>query len=177
MDSKSAMVAHHWCTSNKSVVNCNNWLKNRAEWKRLQAIDPKVNPIVKLTPLDTVLSQALESTIRYASGTSLGPFDGIPITVWRWSHVVINIIMSWLWTKTKFLWWLEYHNMIKCTIPQIAKWLDKQLVDVIRMPVHVQIIDSALYTSFRKFWSCFSRSRWLPRRKEAENTLIHICPE
>ena len=52
-----------------------------SEWKRLQNIDPKVNPIVRTPSLDTILSQARESTKRYANGTSLGPFDGIPITV------------------------------------------------------------------------------------------------
>ena len=51
------------------------------EWKRLQSIDPKVNPFVKTMPFDIVLAQALESTKRYANGKSLGPFDGITITV------------------------------------------------------------------------------------------------
>ena len=50
------------------------------EIERLKHIDSKINAVVTLLPFDDIIEQANASTKRYANGTSLGPFDGIPIT-------------------------------------------------------------------------------------------------
>ncbi|MNW23682.1 Acylamidase [compost metagenome] len=48
--------------------------------KRVQEREPVLNAMYQFDPED-VLSQARESEQRWASGTALGPLDGVPVTV------------------------------------------------------------------------------------------------
>ena len=54
------------------------------ELKKLQKLlsdHPEINPIVEIFPIDDILKQAKESTIRYSNNQTLGEFDGIPYTI------------------------------------------------------------------------------------------------
>ncbi|WP_255305031.1 amidase family protein, partial [Burkholderia cepacia] len=46
---------------------------------RIQSLDPAVNAVCEIT--DTALSMAEASEARWRRGISLGPLDGVPITI------------------------------------------------------------------------------------------------
>eukprot|EP01084_Bolivina_argentea_P201934 345092_1 len=82
--------------------------------KKLYKVNPKVNAIAKHFDKQYIIQNAKESTLRYETGKSLGPFDGIPITIKDTSSSALKGI-----TYTTGIFNPKYHKTPTESIPAI----------------------------------------------------------